>query len=275
MIYVLGGRGRLGRAIEAARVSGEVTLLERAEYENWWQSDAVSRVARFFDGAPPGSAVLVAAGLLDPSLPGPEHQRVNVELPSRVVEGACKAGLRAVTFGTVMERLPDPPNAYIATKAALGRVVAERAAAGDAVTHLQLHTLYGGGEPAPFMFLGQVVRALREQRSFEMSPGRQLREYHHVDDDAVAALAVLDAGVGGVVALSHGAPFTLRELASHVFAELGKKELLHIGALPEPRNDNYGTVVPRPKLLDHLDFRPTLEGVAAYLRALLTQQQRV
>jgi nucleoside-diphosphate-sugar epimerase len=273
MMYVLGGRGRLGRAIAASPSSGEITMLGRADYEDWWKSDAVSRIARMFDGARPESVVLVVAGLLDPALPRSEHQRVNVELPSRVIEGACKAGLRVVTFGTVMERLPEAPNAYVATKAELGRIVAERAAAGDAVAHLQLHTLYGGGEPAPFMFLGQICKALREERPFEMSPGRQLREYHHVDDDATAALSAIEAEIRGVVALSHGAPCTLRELATHVFAELGRSELLRIGALPEPRSDNFATVMPRPDFLDYLDFRPTLEGVTTYLRALVERQQ--
>jgi nucleoside-diphosphate-sugar epimerase len=274
MIYVLGGSGRLGRAIGATGSSGEVVLLERAVYEDWWQSDAATRVGRFFGTAPTGSAVLVAAGLLDPSLPQAEHQRINVELPARIIEGACKAGLRVVTFGTVMERLVEHPNAYIASKAALGRIVAERAAAGDAVTHLQIHTLYGGGEPAPSMFLGQICRALRAGRPFEMSPGRQLREYHHVDDDAVATRAILDAGTDGVVTLSHGAPCTLRDLASHVFGELGRLELLHIGALPEPRDDNYATVLPRPHSLARIEFRPALQGVADYLRALLSEQQQ-
>lgn len=270
MMYVIGGRGRLGRAIVKSRPEGQVITLDREVYQNWWQSRASASISRFFEASGPGSVVVVAAGVLDPALPRVEHQRVNVELPSRVIEGACAAGLRVVTFGTVMERLVAPRNTYIASKSELGRIVAERAAAGDAVTHLQVHTLYGGGDPAPFMFLGQLCRALRERHPFEMSPGGQLREYHHVDDDAAAVHAVLDAGIDGVLALSHGAPCTLLELATHVFNAMGRIDLLRVGARPAPPDDNYAFVLTRHPVLEHVSFRPALQGVTAYVRAVLT-----
>jgi nucleoside-diphosphate-sugar epimerase len=270
MMYVIGARGRLGRTICSSRSADEIVALARTVYEDWWRADAIEPISRFFGAAAPGSTVLVAAGLLDPALPEAEHWRVNVELPTRIIEGACAAGMRVVTFGTVMERLVEHPNAYVSAKARLGRFAARRAEAGDSVMHLQIHTLYGGGDPAPFMFLGQLCSALREDRPFEMSPGRQLREYHHVDDDVAALLALIEAGTTGVASLSHGAPTTLRELASHVFATLGREHLLRIGARPEPPDDNYATVLQRPSALDRIDFRPALPGVAAYVRTVLS-----
>ena len=135
--------------------------------------------------------------------------------------------------------------------------------------HLQLHTLYGVGEPVPFMFLGQLCGALREGRPFEMSPGRQLREYHHVHDDVDAMHALLEDGASGVMALSHGAPCTLRELAAHVFTSVKRADLLRIGARPEPPDDNYATVLERPPTLEHIHFRPTLQGVTSYVQAVL------
>jgi len=272
MIYLLGGRGRLARALGRLFPGAELSSPERSVYEDWWQSDAADRVARYFSKAAPGSSILVTSGLLDPSLSRADHERVNLQLPVQVIEGARKAGLRVLTFGTVMERLQEPPNVYIDTKASLGRHVAQRAAAGDAVTHLQIHTLYGGGEPAPFMFLGQMCRALREGRPFEMSPGRQLREYHHVDDDAVATRAVLGSETDGVIALSHGEPCSLGQLASHVFQELGQPGLLRIGALPEPQNDNYAAVLPRPACLEGVEFRSAMDGVVEYLRSLVSSR---
>lgn len=270
MIYVIGGRGRLGRAICASRSGKEVVALDREVYETWWQSGASAAIARFFKAAPPESVVLVGAGLLDPALPRAEHQRVNVELPRRIIEGACEAGMRVITFGTVMERLLEHPNAYVATKAELGRLAADRAAAGDPVLHIQLHTLYGVGEPVPFMFLGQLCSALREGRPFEMSPGRQLREYHHVHDDVAAIHALIEVGASGVVPLSHGAPCTLRQLADYVFTSVKRGELLRIGARPEPPDDNYATVLERPLTLEHIHFRPALQGVATYVQAVLS-----
>ncbi|VWX60465.1 conserved hypothetical protein [Burkholderiales bacterium 8X] len=270
MIFVIGGRGRLGRAISASFPPDQVVSLDRSLYEHWWQPDAVPSIVSYFKRAAAGSVVCITAGVLDPALPAAEHHRVNVELPTRVIEAVCAAGLRVVTFGTVMERLTLHPNPYIASKASLGRFVAERAAAGDAVTHLQVHTLYGAGEPAPFMFLGQLCAALREDRPFEMSPGRQLREYHHVDDDAAALHAVLDEGVVGVLTLSHGAPCTLRDLANNVFETAGRMDLLRVGARSEPLDDNYATVLARPQVLDPISFRPAIPCVASYVQAVLS-----
>jgi nucleoside-diphosphate-sugar epimerase len=274
MIYVLGGRGRLGQAILASLPKEEGVALDRAQYAQWWRSDSVPSIARFFERAPERSVVLVAAGLLDPALPGENHRRVNLELPTRVIEGACAVGLRVVTIGTVMERLVAHPNAYVATKAALARYVEASVAAGSTVTHLQVHTLYGCGDPSPFMFLGQMCSALQKGKPFEMSPGRQLREYHHVDDDVAAIHAILNAGLDGVLAISHGQPCTLLDLATRIFEDLGRMDQLRAGARPEPPNDNYATVLERPPVLQTVDFRPALQGVPAYVRSVLAGVSR-
>lgn len=274
MIYVIGARGRLGRAVAGAYPACDVEILERSVYEDWWQSGSDSRIRRYFEGAPPGSSIAVTAGVLDPAAPEAEHRRVNVELPANIIAGACAARLRVLTFGTVMERLIAHPNAYVASKAELGDIVTERAAAGDAVVHAQVHTLYGGGPPSPHMFVGQIAHALRQNVPFEMSPGRQLREYHHVDDEVAAVHALLETDLAGVVTISHGAPCTLCDLAAHVFAAFGRHELLRIGARPEPLDDNYATVLQRPTWLARVDFRPALPGVAAYLQELLSDVQQ-
>lgn len=270
MIYVLGGRGRLGRAIAAAYGTGDVVSLERSVYEEWWRPGAEQDIRHFFAAAAPGSAVVVASGVLDPALPASDHERVNVDLPIRVVDGACLAGLRVLTVGTVMERLASSSNRYVIAKMKLAQAVEQRAADGLPVVHAQVHTLYGGGLPSPHMFLGQMLTALEAGQAFEMSPGLQLREYHHVDDDAKALRALLDTTSTGVVALSHGEPCTLRDLASHVFEQLDAMPLLRLGARPEPPNDNFATVLPRPSFLSHVEFQPALPGVARYMKALLT-----
>lgn len=273
MIYVIGARGRVGRAIAASKVFSDVVLLERALYEDWWRPGSDAAIASFFEAAPAGSVVMVAAGLLDPALPVDVHRRVNVELPVRIMDGVRATGLKVVTFGTVMERLSAHPNAYVASKAELGREVTRRVGEGASVLHLQIHTLYGNAPPAPFMFLGQMCHALRHGLPFEMSPGRQLREYHHVDDDVRALWAMLGAGASGVVPLSHGAPDTLADLASAVFQAVGRSDLLRIGARPEPPDDNYATVLERPQVLNGIDFRPAREGVAVYVQTQLKEQK--
>ncbi|MET3442076.1 nucleoside-diphosphate-sugar epimerase [Variovorax paradoxus] len=275
MIYLVGGRGRVGQAITASRPASEVTLLERDRYQDWWRPGSAKDVAQFFKGAPAGSVVVVAAGLLDPALPHQLLRRVNVDLPLQVLEGATDAGLRVITLGTVMEQLTSHPNVYVASKSELGLQVARRAGAGDPVLHLQIHTLYGGGPPAPFMFLGQMCHAIHRGIPFEMSPGRQLREYHHVDDDVSALHALIAAGVVGIAPVSHGEPSTLADLASAVFKAVGRMDLLRIGARPEPPDDNYATVLARPAVLAGISFRPAQAGVAEYVKSQLSRSERL
>lgn len=275
MIYLVGGRGRVGQAIVASRAASEVALLKREVYQDWWRPGSAKDVTQFFEDAPTGSVVVVAAGLLDPSLPHQLLRRVNVDLPLQVLKGATDAGLRVVTLGTVMEQLTSHPNIYVASKSELGLQVAGRADAGDPVLHLQIHTLYGGGPPAPFMFLGQMCHAIRRGIPFEMSPGRQLREYHHVDDDVSALHALIAAGVVGIAPVSHGEPSTLADLASAVFKAVGRMDLLRIGARPEPPDDNYATVLTKPAVLAGISFRPAQVGVAEYVKSQLSGSEKL
>lgn len=267
MMYVLGGRGRLGRSLAASHPAHDVAVLDRTIYENWWKAGAGSEVSRYFEKAPAGSIAVVAAGVLDPMASASLHHKVNVELPRNVMDGANNLGLRVVTFGTVMEQFVAHQNPYVQSKAELGRLVAERAAIGADVVHVQVHTLFGVGQPSPHMFLGQMLAALQDGRAFDMTLGRQLREYHHVVDDVSALEVLLAKPIRGVVALSHGEPCTLRDIAIHIFERLKRIDLLRLGARPEPPDDNFSTTLARPEWLEAVTFRPTLPAVADYMQS--------
>lgn len=271
MIFLVGGSGRLGMAIARQRARAAVTLLPRTLYAHWGEPGAQRDIAAYFaPWANAGAVIYITAGLLDPGLPPEEHARVNVALPLNIVAGASPLGIKVRTFGTVMETLVTSQNPYVRSKAELGREMAVAAASGLPVAHLRIHTLYGGGAPATFMFLGQIASALRTHQPFRMTQGRQLREYHHVDDDAAALILLEHAGLHGVVDLSHGAPLRLRDLAESVFTAFGARALLELGALPEPADDNFGAVLARPAPLLHARFRDACSGVADDLRLHIT-----
>ncbi|WP_305820958.1 NAD-dependent epimerase/dehydratase family protein [Massilia brevitalea] len=272
MIFLIGGSGRLGQAIARQHAGASVTVLPRALYAHWGEPGAHHEVAEYFaPWAGSGSVVYVTSGLLDPRLAPEEHARVNVALPLNIVEGAASLGLKVRTFGTVMETLMASQNPYVRSKAELGRRIAAASASGLPVAHVRIHTLYGGGEPASFMFLGQILSALRAQAPFRMTLGRQLREYHHVDDDAAALARLEETGLSGVVDLSHGAPLSLRALAETVFEAFGARAQLEVGALPEPASDNFGAVLERPAALELAYFRDAAAGVVDYLKPYILQ----
>jgi nucleoside-diphosphate-sugar epimerase len=271
MMFLVGSRGRLGRAIARHYSASELTSLDRGVYADWWREGAPSQIANYFaDKA--GSTIFVTAGVLDPGLPAAEHGRVNYDLPRHIIEGATQAGLSVITFGTVMESLIASPNPYVKSKLALGDYVAAQAAAGIAACHVRVHTQYGCGEPSPFMFLGQLLSAVRQGVLFRMTEGKQLREYHHVDDDASAIKLIVEAQARGIVELSHGDPLTLRQIATTVLDELGASQLLRIGALPEPLEENFGTLFTRSALLRDATFRDTLPAIVTYMKACVAER---
>jgi nucleoside-diphosphate-sugar epimerase len=269
MIFIVGGRGRLGQALREQYSSDEVVCVERAVYQQWGESDSLSGITAYFQqNARPGSVVYICSGLLDPTLDCEALRNVNFRLPKNIIQATSPMGIRAVTFGTAMEETLVT-NPYVQSKRALSSFVAEMSQVQAPALHIRIHTLYGGGKPSPFMFLGLVMEALRNDKPFEMTMGRQLREYHHVFDDAAAVRRLVDQSVSGVVELSHGKPVTLRILAEAVFESAGKGHLLSLGALPEPQQENFTQVFSRPSMLDDNMFRDTVTGVVEYMKTLI------
>lgn len=266
MIFVIGGTGRLGRAIAARYGDAETMAPRREVYQNWWMSNSAGAICEYFkpwEGS--NSTIFVVSGLLDPLAGEEEILKVNYHLPKNLIEGAATLGIRVVTFGTIMERLLSQGNRYVQSKVTLGRYVAETAEINQRVAHVRLHTLYGLGRPSSFMFLGQILHSLRTRSPFEMTLGEQLREYHHFDDDADAVYRLAENWRAGVVDLNHGRPVTLREIATTLFSAFGEKDLLKIGARPEPAEENYDTSFDRPDFLANVKFRDALPAIVKYI----------
>jgi nucleoside-diphosphate-sugar epimerase len=268
MNFVLGSKGRLGSALVAGHDAGQVIALDRSVYANWWNEEAVDEIAHRFDKARGEGVVYVASGIIDPRRPVEEHHQVNFLLAKNVVKGATKAGMRVVTFGTVMEKLigEKSESPYFLSKLKLGKFISGLSDHNDLALHVRIHTLYGGGRPDGFMFLGQLFDAMVRRTVFRMSSGAQLREYHHIDDEIPAILKLAAAGGSGAIDLSHGKPITLRALAEHIFSEFKCPELLSVGAISGPPSENYETSFQRTPLLTDMEFRDTLPAVVEYLR---------
>lgn len=270
--HIIGARGRLGQALAAEYGKDDVYVEGGAIYRKWARPGAADEVARHFERCDPKRTILfVASGLLDPSLSPKLLHGVNYHLPQNVVDGAARLGIKIVTFGTAMEQLTRSPNPYVASKIALANHIRNAAAAGAPVTHIQIHTLYGVGEPSPFMFLGQILSSIRSNMPFRMTSGRQLREYHHFSDEARAIRVLAEGSCTGVVTLSHGAPVQLIEIAESVFAAFGKRDLLMAGALPEPAEENYEKALIPPLNCRPLAFRDTLPAVVQYMKECVSR----
>jgi len=267
--YLVGSKGRLGQAIFKAVSHDEVVCLDRSIYEGWPNSSSTTRISKYFESVKETNpTILVASGLLDPNACSEDLTSVNYTLPKNIIDGSTKLGFRVITFGTVMEGLVTSNNNYVQSKMRLNEYIQSLTYKNNSVVHIQLHTLYGLGEPSPFMFLGQILSALKNNSSFEMTSGRQLREYHHFLDEAEAIRQIVDSQTTGVINLSNGKPVSLKEIAQQVFSVFCKSHLLRIGALPEPAEENYDkNIFLESDFLRDITLRDSLSGIVEYMKA--------
>lgn len=264
--YIIGGRGRLGRAIAAEYAGDSPILLDRAVYKEWSGVNAVGQISRYFEQhASDEPIIFIASGLLDPSLPAEDLLRINYILPKNIINAVSELGIKVVTFGTVMEGLIRSKNPYIRSKTELNDYVASIDDRNGLIKHIQLHTLYGIYPPSPFMFLGQILHSIQSNSAFRMTSGRQLREYHHLEDVAAAIRAITESQACGVIGLSHGKPVSLKEIAESVFNFIGKAHLLRLGELPEPAEENYDQIFQVNEVVSEINFRKTLPAVNNYM----------
>ncbi len=265
--YLVGTTGRLGQAIALEYGNANIKSLPRSVYQDWSLPNQSDLVSSFFDrniGSP--VTIFVASGLLDPNLSYENLLQVNYHLPKNIIDGATKTGSKIITFGTVMEKLVNSKNSYIQTKVKLAEYVTQAVNNNLSVLHLQLHTLFGLGQPSPFMFLGQMLASIKANKSFKMTSGRQLREYHHLMDEARAIKKIVQFAKPGVLNISHGKPLSLKIIAENVFNSLGKTELLHICALPEPDVENYQNILQSIEYVQPNDFRDSLPSIIKYMQ---------
>jgi len=242
-LILFGAHGQLGSAIARAFPAGDSTQFVAMPWEiaGHWQA---AQITAWLGQQPrlDETDIVFANGLTDPSLGRVALTQSNTDFPLRIIEAGSRfPGLRFMTIGTVMEARSSISNGYVASKLALSRQVAALALGPlqGRLLHLRLHTLYGVGEPHPHLFLGQMLSALRANRPFSMSSGRQYRQYHHTDDVAVAVLAILRANWQHLPLLQLNSTETLQlgQIAEEVFGHFGKLPLLKMGALTEQATD--------------------------------------
>jgi nucleoside-diphosphate-sugar epimerase len=286
---LFGANGSLGGPIRRLLTAGgrNVHSLSWNDVADWVDhSDALVQAQRIIAEigqiAKDNIDFLFAGGLTDPRRPAEQLLLSNAHFPKNVIAATrSMSGCRYVTFGSILERFGGnvADNPYAASKIELGQwVKAQAKVDGDEldlrgrIIHLQLHSLYGGLKPAPHMFLGQIIDALRSCRPFAMSSGQQLREYHHVDDVAgsvVRLLSVSPWSSDPILPLSSGRPVRLAELARTIFEDCGRMSDLQIGVLATGATENFERIFPAAPAWLLEPSREPLSGVSAWVDGLL------
>jgi dTDP-L-rhamnose 4-epimerase len=129
---------------------------------------------------------------------------------------------------------------------------------------------FGPGEPEGRL-VPSIARALLEGREAPMTHGRQLRDTLTVKDLGRAFAALTASDVTGAINLGSGQGVELRRLAELVAAEVGRPDLLRVGALEARPREPRELIADVTRLRDHVGWTPsdTLEeGVARTVAAL-------
>jgi nucleoside-diphosphate-sugar epimerase len=92
---------------------------------------------------------------------------------------------------------------------------------------------YGPGEHRDRLVASVIVNLLAG-REARCTHGRQIRSFLHVEDVGAAFAALLASPVQGPVNIGSGDRIALAELLEHLAREVGRPELLKLGARPAP-----------------------------------------
>ena len=260
---IIGKNGNI--SIELQKSFPLALVIPGMEYKYW---DDSNQLKKMFAGEP--YDIYAAIGIVSSKAEPTNLERVNFHIPQKIADIIKGTDSRIITFGSIMEKDEKivRSNAYIGTKKKLSEYLKENLQEKNFL-HVRLHTLYGGQNLNPEMFLGQLFHAIKHKTEFQMSSGNQFREYHHIVDD-LRALSLLDEeNYLGIQEISHEEVFTLRELAEKALYHFDLLDLLIIGKREDPLNEILTPLGKRIKLLENFKFRPSIAGINSYLEDCL------
>jgi nucleoside-diphosphate-sugar epimerase len=94
-----------------------------------------------------------------------------------------------------------------------------------------------GPDEHPERLVASVIRSLLAGREAPCSHGRQVRSFLHVADVGAAFAALLDSPIEGAVNIGSGDRTSIAELLGEIALQLGRPELVRLGARSAPADE--------------------------------------
>lgn len=180
---------------------------------------------------------------------------------------AIKACRRIVVAGTCLEYGPTetriteqtscaPTDLYGITKNGLSEVAMQFCSrVGVELAWARIFYCYGPFEDSRRL-VPSIASPLLEGRVAHATSGAQVRDYLHVQDVVSAIWCVAKSHHVGAVNIASGSAVTVGEIASRVAREIGRPDLLKLGALPH-REGEPQSLTSDPRILrDMLGWSP-------------------
>lgn len=126
----------------------------------------------------------------------------------------------------------------------------------------------------PTRLISSVIYALLNDRPALCTSGEQKRDFIHVSDVAHAFVALLGSNVEGAVNIGCGQAIAVKDVAMRIAEELGKPDLIRLGARPGGNNEPPLVVADTRRLKDEVGRSPTVpfkEGLASTIDWWRTQ----
>jgi nucleoside-diphosphate-sugar epimerase len=160
--------------------------------------------------------------------------------------GECVEGVTALV----------PASLYGTCKNALQQVLEKFAEeAGLSAAWGRIFFLYGPQE-ARLRLVPSVILSLLRGEAARCTHGQQVRDFMHVADVADAFAALLDSAVRGPVNVASGQAVKIAEVVGAIAAELGRPELVQLGAVAAPANEPQRVVASVRRLTEEVKWSP-------------------
>ena len=268
---ILGSTGLVGSAWK--RYQPNSIFVERPSIENWFSNQPEVSIAEFFETLPKDREIeihICFGNTNSMEKPGLLMQ-INCSRPLFIARLALIRNFRVITYGSALE-IFGIRNNYFDSKRALA-VEFTGLETRNLWTNVNLHTLYSESRPHEHMFLGQIYSAIKDGTHFNMTSGKQLREFHHVDDDIQIVDKALRLNSTQHFEVSHGRPLELIQVADYLFDSFGSSSLLRRNTYPDNPNDNYTKIFKVNPVQDTIIHRDPLITLQRIFSNLLEQER--
>lgn len=178
-------------------------------------------------------------------------------------------GRRAVGVGTcaeygwTVERYPEfgsplePSTRYGQSKLELCRAFQAARDLNVCTAWARLFFPFGPGERQERL-LPSVINRLIAGEPVDCTAGTQLRDFLYIDDVGCALAALLDGVVEGPVNIGSGQGTAVRDMILHAASQIGRPDLVRLGALPMRPGDPHSLVAETERLNQEVGFSPTV-----------------
>jgi nucleoside-diphosphate-sugar epimerase len=125
-----------------------------------------------------------------------------------------------------------------------------------------------------------VICSLLKGEPARCSHGRQMRDFLYVQDVADAFVAILESDVTGSVNIGSGQPIAIKDIVYKIGEQMGRYDLIQLGAIPAATNDTPLVIADVKRLFDEVGFQPTynlergIEETINWWRSSMSQEDK-